>query len=97
MESSDASVLTYGVFCVMLPFALVATFWRMSADNSEDEQRATDRVRATLSQFTPKMVCGYDTGPARRSFKWAALGYEFVQVRASVVHVLEFGALTHLF
>ena len=35
MESSDASVYTYGAFCVMLPFVLVATFWRLSEDNTD--------------------------------------------------------------
>ena len=83
--STDTSVVIFGIFCGAVPLALISTFWQVSSEDTGDkessEKAAADRIRATLSQFTPKMMCGRDVGWLQKKQKWVMLAYEFVQVR----------------
>ena len=83
--STDTSVVVFGIFCGALPLALISTFWQVSSEDTGDkessEKAAADRIRATLSQFAPKVVCGRDVNWLEKKQKWVMLAYEFVQVR----------------
>ena len=79
MSASDASVAVFGSFCVLALFTIVATFWKKSDPETDDEESrvkvGADRIRATLSQF--KMT------DLQKKKKWLSLLYEFIQVRTT--------------
>ena len=77
MLASDASVATFGASCVLALLTMVATFWKKSDPEAEDEESqvkvGADRLRATLSQFKMSAF--------QKKKKWLSLLYEFFQVR----------------
>ena len=77
MSASDASVAIFGSFCVLAVLTMVATFWRKSSPEAEDQESqakvGADRLRATLSQFKMSAF--------QKKKKWLSLLYEFIQVR----------------
>jgi hypothetical protein len=79
MSASDASVFTFGTFCVLAVVTMVATFWKKSnpedGDNASKMKAGADRLRATLSQFKMSKF--------QKIKKWLSLLHEFIQVRKS--------------
>ena len=75
--ASDASVATFGASCVLALLTMVATFWKKSDPEAEDEESrvkvGANRLRATLSQFKMSAF--------QKKKKWLSLLYEFIQVR----------------